>query len=401
LVDPFQVENALLNLAINARDAMAGHGKLTIEAGNAMLDDEYCLQHNDLKPGQYVMVAVTDTGCGMSPEVIDHVFEPFFTTKPEGLGTGLGLSMVYGFVKQSEGHINIDSALGHGTTVRIYLPRVYDEEDIIIDTDSGPVTGGTETVLVVEDDEEVRTTVVELLAGLGYRVLKAKDAEAALAIVESGVPVDLLFSDVVMPGSLRSPELALKARERLPKIAVLFTSGYTENAIVDAGRLDEGIELLSKPYTREALARKIRNVLQSERQAHSIPSPPLPAAPPQVRRLHILLVEDEELIRKVTEDNLAELGHNVDSAGTVEEALKFLQQTPVDILLTDINLPGLSGLELATMARHRRPGLRVIFTSGYYAGAELKQKTGLSDITYLLKPYTRQSLAKAIADATE
>jgi len=181
----------------------------------------------------------------------------------------------------------------------------------------------------------------------------------------------------------------------------LFTSGYTENAIVDAGRLDEGIELLSKPYTREALARKIRNVLQSERQAHSIPSPPLPAAPPQVRRLHILLVEDEELIRKVTEDNLAELGHNVDSAGTVEEALKFLQQTPVDILLTDINLPGLSGLELATMARHRRPGLRVIFTSGYYAGAELKQKTGLSDITYLLKPYTRQSLAKAIADATE
>ena len=265
-VDTAQVENALLNLAINARDAMDGHGKLTIEAGNAFLDDDYAGRHVDVVAGQYVMVAVTDTGCGIPPDIIEQVFEPFFTTKPEGQGTGLGLSMVYGFVKQSGGHIKIYSEPGHGTTVRIYLPRTRQSEDVETDIETGPATGGEETVLVVEDDEEVRGTVVDMLCDLGYRVLKAKDAQSALAIVESGVPIDLLFTDVVMPGPLRSPELARKAQERLPNIAVLFTSGYTENAIVHGGRLDEGIELLSKPYTREAIARKIRHVLRNQQQ---------------------------------------------------------------------------------------------------------------------------------------
>jgi signal transduction histidine kinase len=261
-VDPSQVENALLNLAINARDAMGGHGRLTIEAGNAALDDEYALRHSEVAAGQYVMLAVTDTGCGIPVELMDRVFEPFFTTKPEGQGTGLGLSMVYGFVKQSGGHVKIYSEPGHGTTVRMYLPRAHQQEDIAVEVETGPVVGGKETILVVEDDEEVRATVVEMLGELGYRVLKAKDAQSALVIVESGVPIDLLFTDVIMPGPLRSPELARMARERLPKMAVLFTSGYTENAIVHGGRLDEGVELLSKPYTRETLARKIRQVLQ-------------------------------------------------------------------------------------------------------------------------------------------
>ena len=212
------------------------------------------------------MIAVTDTGCGIPADIIEQVFEPFFTTKPEGHGTGLGLSMVYGFVKQSGGHIKIYSEPGQGTTVRIYLPRARQLEDVETDIEPGPATGGTETVLVVEDDEEVRGTVVDMLSDLGYRVLKAKDAQSALAIIESGVPIDLLFTDVVMPGALRSPELARKAQERLPGIAVLFTSGYTENAIVHGGRLDDGIELLSKPYTREAMARKIRHVLQNQQQ---------------------------------------------------------------------------------------------------------------------------------------
>ena len=260
--DAVQVENALLNLAINARDAMSGHGKLTIEAGNSFLDDEYVTRHADVSSGQYVMIAVTDTGCGIPPDVIDRVFEPFFTTKPEGQGTGLGLSMVYGFVKQSGGHIKIYSELGQGTTLRLYLPRAREPEDVETVIETGPLTGGTETVLVVEDDEEVQQTVIDMLSELGYRVLKAKDAQSALAIVESGVRIDLLFTDVVMPGPLRSPELARKARDRLPGIAVLFTSGYTENAIVHGGRLDEGIELLSKPYTRESMARKIRHVLR-------------------------------------------------------------------------------------------------------------------------------------------
>ena len=198
--------------------------------------------------------------------MIEHVFEPFFTTKPEGQGTGLGLSMVYGFVKQSGGHIKIYSEPSHGTTLRLYLPRSRAEEDVETDVEAGPARGGAETVLVAEDDEDVRQTVIDMLAELGYRVLKAKDAQSALAIIESGVPIDLLLTDVVMPGPLRSPELARRARERIPNIAVLFTSGYTENAIVHGGRLDEGIDLLSKPYTREALARKIRHVLRNQEQ---------------------------------------------------------------------------------------------------------------------------------------
>ncbi|SAI71635.1 two-component hyrid sensor and regulator [Bordetella ansorpii] len=266
LADTSQIENAVLNLAINARDAMEGHGKLTIEAGNAALTDVYAARHADLEPGEYVMLAISDTGPGMPPEVLEHVFEPFFTTKPEGQGTGLGLSMVYGFVKQSNGHIKIYSEPGEGTTVRIYLPRAEQAEDDTPEPELGPVVGGTETILVVEDDEQVRETVVAMLSDLGYAILKAKDAVSALAIVESGAPVDLLFTDVVMPGPLRSPDLARQTRQHLPDVAVLFTSGYTENAIVHAGRLDAGVELLSKPYTREALARKVRHVLRNQQQ---------------------------------------------------------------------------------------------------------------------------------------
>jgi len=269
LIDPTQVENAVLNLAINARDAMDGTGKLTIEVGNAALDDAYALAHPDVTAGQYVMLAVSDTGSGMTPEIMAKVFEPFFSTKPEGRGTGLGLSMVYGFVKQSGGHVKIYSEVGQGTTIKLYLPRIHQSEDLVVSTDAGPIVGGTETILVAEDDAEVRATVVELLSELGYRVLKAKDAESALMIIDSGIAIDLLFTDVVMPGTLRSPVLARKARERLPNLAVLFTSGYTENAIVHGGRLDPGVELLAKPYTRDALARKIRLVLANQAERSS------------------------------------------------------------------------------------------------------------------------------------
>ena len=265
LVDPTQIENAVLNLAINARDAMAGAGKLTIEVSNAFVDDAYARLNAEVAPGQYVLLAVTDTGHGMSPEVLAQAFEPFFSTKPEGKGTGLGLSMVYGFVKQSGGSVKIYSEVGHGTTVKIYLPRVRQGEDIVAEVDARHVSGGTEVVLVVEDDEGVRATVIEMLTDLGYRVLTAKDATSALSIIESGVPIDLLFTDVVMPGPLKTTELARQARQRQPNIAVLFTSGYTENAIVHGGRLDEGVELLGKPYTREALAWKVRHVLSGRR----------------------------------------------------------------------------------------------------------------------------------------
>ena len=272
LVDETQVENAILNLAINSRDAMNGHGKLTIEAGNAYLDDHYARRHPDVEPGQYVMIAVTDTGSGIPQDIIDKVFEPFFTTKPPGQGTGLGLSMVYGLVKQSNGHIKAYSEVGEGTTIRIYLPRVRQQEEAASVALTGPARGGDETILVVEDDDDVRTTVVELLSELGYRILRAKDATSGLAIVESGIPVDLLLTDVVMPGPLLSREMARRAQERIPGLAVLFTSGYTENSIVHGGRLDESVEFLSKPYTREDLAHRVRSCLDREDASKAPPN---------------------------------------------------------------------------------------------------------------------------------
>ena len=263
-VDPVQVETALLNLVINARDSMNGRGKLTIETGNAFLDDNYALAHGDVPPGQYVMIAVSDTGCGISREILDKVFDPFFTTKPPGQGTGLGLSMVHGFVKQSGGHVKIYSELGHGSTVRIYLPRSREDEDAQLELGSSPVIGGSETVLLVEDDENVRITTAEMLSEIGYEVLKAKDADSALVIIESGARIDVLFTDIVMPGKLRTAELARKAQQKIAGIAVLFTTGYAENAVLHGGQLGGAVDLIAKPYTRDQLGRKLRQVLNKE-----------------------------------------------------------------------------------------------------------------------------------------
>ena len=403
-VDTVQVENALLNLAINARDAMQGQGKLTIEAGNAFLDDTYVARHGDVAAGQYVMVAVTDTGCGIPRDLLERVFEPFYTTKPEGQGTGLGLSMVYGFVKQSGGHIKIYSEVGEGTTVRIYLPRARQPEDVETDIDTGPIVGGSETILVVEDDEDVRGTVVDLLSELGYRVLRAKEAQSALAIVESGVPIDLLFTDVVMPGPLSSPQLARKARERLPNIAVLFTSGYTDNAIVHGGRLDDGVDLLSKPYSREAMARKIRNVLRNQPRGQLAPAaeppslPPLPEASPDLSRLsaRVLLVDDDAMVRFTTADMLTYLGHTVTEAGDATDALRLLSEQAFDVIVTDISLPDLSGDELAMRALALQPGLRVIFATGYDALPEDSDHQALAGAMLLRKPYNKERIEEAM-----
>ncbi|SAL27261.1 sensor kinase/response regulator fusion protein [Caballeronia arvi] len=401
LVDPFQVENALLNLAINARDAMAGHGKLTIEAGNASLDETYAMRNADVSPGQYVMVAVTDTGSGMSPEVQERAFEPFFTTKREGQGTGLGLSMVYGFVKQSGGHVKVYSEQGHGTTVRIYLPRARKEEDLETNVDSGPAKGGRETILVAEDDEEVRATVVELLADLGYRVLRAKDAQSALAIVESGVPIDLLFTDVVMPGPLRSTELARKARERVPGIAVLFTSGYTDNAIVHAGRLDEGIDLLSKPYTHEALARKVRQMLAQRVPAPAVIDRIVPGLAQEdvLSHMRVLFVEDNELVRASTAELLRTFGVDLADAGSFDEAMALLREHRFELLLTDVDLAGRSGVELAIAACRETPGLGVVFVTGYELALSEDERRVLPRAVQLRKPFDPLALIDALSAA--
>jgi len=395
-VDVAQMENAVLNLAINARDAMKGAGRLTIEATNAVLDDMYCRAHAEVAPGQYVMLAVSDTGAGMAPEVLARAFEPFFSTKEEGKGSGLGLSMVYGFVKQSGGHVKIYSEPGQGTTVKLYLPRSSAAEDALAPLEAQqPAVGGSETILVAEDDEAVRTTVVEMLSDLGYRVLKAADAASALAIVESGLPIDVLFTDVVMPGTLRSPELARMARERMPNLAVLFTSGYTENSIVHGGRLDPGVELLGKPYTRESLARRIRQVIAAQRGRAQAPAPvePAPASTPSAgaagQGLRIVLVEDEHDIRDSTAALLRHLGHQVCEAADAEQALTLISGAS-DLLITDVNLPGMSGDMLAARARTMAPGIRIVFATG------TGEVSNWPDAVVLRKPYNLDSLMAVV-----
>ncbi|MFB9951737.1 PAS domain-containing protein [Rhizobium puerariae] len=403
LVDPSNVENALLNLAINARDAMNGQGKLTIELGNAFLDDEYARQAFDVRAGQYVMLAVTDTGDGMTPDVLEKVFDPFFTTKPEGKGTGLGLSMVYGFVKQSGGHIRIYSEPGSGTTVRIYLPRSMEEEDAVAESLGGGASGGDETVLVVEDDEAVREITIGLLSELGYRVLRARDADSGLAIIESGVPIDVLFTDVVMPGRLKSRDLARKAKERLPHLGILFTSGYTENSIVHGGRLDPGVNLLSKPYTREALARKIRQVIEQGREgapSRSVERPVSAIAASAAGQatladlpITVLLVEDEVLIRISTADLLQDSGMIVVEAGSANEALAVIGSQSVDILITDVHLPEMSGPELVLKIREALPFLPVIFATG---DQNVPEAEALSHAALIVKPYDYEMLLTRI-----
>lgn len=386
LVDPANVENAILNLAINARDAMMGEGRLTIEAGNAFLDDAYANTHADVAAGQYVQISVSDTGAGMSREVMEKVFDPFFTTKSEGKGTGLGLSMVYGFVKQSGGHVKIYSELGQGTSLKLYLPRSTEAEDFAVESDTGPVIGGDETILVVEDDEAVRETVIGLLGELGYRVLRAADAQRALTVIESGVAIDLLFTDVVMPGTLRSPELARKAKERLPHLSVLFTSGYTDNAIVHGGRLDQGVNLLSKPYSREQLARKIRHVLSLDGK---LPASEPAAQPEPKAGLTVLVCEDDAIIRIDTADMVRELGYTVLEAETGRAALDLVTSQDVDILLTDIGLSDISGTDLAGHARAAKADLAVIFATGRDT---VEGFDGVERVALLKKPYRFEQL---------
>jgi CheY-like chemotaxis protein len=261
LADRSQIENALLNLAINGRDAMTGGGVLTIETAAAHLDETYAAA-NDIDAGDYVMLAVTDSGAGMPPEVVERVFEPFFTTKEVGRGTGLGLSMVYGFVKQSGGHMRVYSEVGHGTTVKIFLPpAAAGAPSAEPPASAQDLPGGGETVLVVEDDPQVRRLTAHRLGDLGYRVIECADGPGAMAILESAQPIDLLFTDVVMPGGLNGRELAGTARRRRPNLKILLTSGYAEAALADRAADDETFTILTKPYNRRALAERIRSVL--------------------------------------------------------------------------------------------------------------------------------------------
>jgi CheY-like chemotaxis protein len=260
IVDPNQLATAILNLALNARDAMPDGGKLIIETGFAVLDDNYARMHSDVRPGRYAMIAVSDTGTGIPAAMLDKVFNPFFTSKGPGKGTGLGLSMVYGFVKQSAGHVMIYSEEGHGTTIKMYLPPATGTAPAAEPVPAPAVEGGHETILVVEDDKLVRDYVLAQLHSLGYVTLDAANATEALALVHSGRSFDLLFTDVIMPG-INGRQLADEMLKVRPGLRVLFTSGYTENAIIHHGRLDEGVLLLAKPYRKSDMAIMIRKAL--------------------------------------------------------------------------------------------------------------------------------------------
>ena len=259
-IDPSQLANSLLNMAINARDAMPEGGKLLLETRNVTLDEAYAQANPDVLPGPYVMLAVSDTGTGMSKETQDKVFEPFFTTKEVGKGTGLGMSMVYGFVKQSGGHIRIYSEEGHGTTIKLYLPPARGQAPAAVAA-AAPLVGGAETILVVEDDDLVRNFVTTQLQTLGYQTLDTADGPSALQAVKNGLPFDLLFTDVILPNGMSGRQLADEVVKHRPGMRVLYTSGYTDNAIVHQGRLDPGVLLLSKPYRKSQLAKMIRQAL--------------------------------------------------------------------------------------------------------------------------------------------
>jgi len=385
LVDANQLQNAILNLAINARDAMPNGGKLTIELANASLDAAYADSHAEVKAGQYVQLAITDTGIGMAGDVAERAFEPFYTTKAEGVGTGLGLSMVYGFVKQSGGHVKIYSEVGHGTTVKLYLPRTQNAEVLRSPTDAPTKRGDGETILVAEDDDGVRAAAITQLAELGYRVLSAANGDDALAILARGERIDLLFTDVVMSGSLNGRALADKARGLLPDLRVVFTSGYTENAIIHHGRLDEGVRLLSKPYRLAQLADAIHSELRR------------PAA--AATAVSVLVVEDDDKVRALTALILGELGYRIVAAATPGEALQALAaDSAIGIMITDFTLPEIDGCELARRALALRPRLPVILATG-----RAIEPADLPDPSVLLirKPFRAADLAAAIDEAHE
>jgi len=390
--DAQQLESAVLNLAINARDAMeenaqAGAGKLTIEARNADLDDAYAAANAEVTRGQYVVIAVTDTGCGMTAAQAARAIEPFYTTKPEGKGTGLGLSMVYGFAKQSGGHFKLYSEPGYGTTARLYIPRTIGEPDTRAASQARAARAQGEVVLVVEDEPGVRGSVVQTLRGLGYVVHEAADASAAMRMLEHGLRPDLIFTDVMMPGPLGSRQMVTRARAMTPGVAVVFTSGYTENSIVHNGQLDPGVQLVSKPWRIDELAGRLRSALHEA----ALIRRDLAAEP---ARLRVLLVEDETLVRMTTAEMLADLGHEVLEAATAEEALDQLDGA-VDLVITDIGLPGTDGLTLAATARQRAPALPVIVATGQLPPRDT------NGFVWLAKPYNDQTLQAALAEATE
>jgi PAS domain S-box-containing protein len=383
-VDPNQLEVSILNLAVNARDAMANGGKLTIETANVHLDDAYAATQTEVVPGQYVAISITDTGSGMTKDVLARAFEPFFTTKDIGQGTGLGLSQVYGFVKQSGGHVKIYSEAGNGTTVTIYLPRLHAGEDSLAVPEpapGAPRSASAETILVVEDDEDVRSYTTGILRELGYSILQAATAAAALHLLEEKPEIQLLFTDVGLPG-MNGRQLADRARKLRPDLKILFTTGYARDAIVHEGRLDPGVLLITKPFTYAALAAKLSDVLDG-----------------RARPLRVLLVEDEVLIQMLAVEHLEELGYKVETAGSAVDAINKVKllRGNFDLAIVDVGLPDRRGDALVSEMRALYPLLPIAIASGY-AESDIRQRFKEDRlIAFLDKPYAPEQLKKLIS----
>jgi CheY-like chemotaxis protein len=382
LVDANQLEVSILNLAVNARDAMPSGGKLTIETANTMLDETYAALQSEVVPGQYVVVSITDTGSGMSREVQARVFEPFYTTKDIGQGTGLGLSQVYGFVKQSGGHVKLYSEPGMGTTVKLYLPRLLAADEPVAEpvvVDHAPRSLRGETILVVEDDQDVRAHSTGILRELGYDVLEAPLAMAGLQLLERHPEIRLLFTDVGLPGGMNGRQLADEARRRRPDLKVLFTTGYARNAIVHDGRLDAGVALITKPFTYSALAAKLSDMLDT----HEAP--------------RILLVEDEILVQMLGAEQLRELGYRVETAGSATEAMNKLKLLgDIDLVIVDVGLPDRRGDVLVGELRALQPHLPIVIATGYDSVELSRRFAGDPHIALIRKPYTQDDLKTVV-----
>jgi PAS domain S-box-containing protein len=381
--DANQLENAILNLAVNARDALAHGGVLTISTRNIVLDEVFC-READVVPGDYVLIDVSDNGPGMDKHTLLQAFDPFFTTKDIGQGTGLGLSQVYGFVKQSGGHVSIKSEPGKGTSVGIYLPRLNDVQALTEIEDIGinavPVSGG-ETILLVEDEEDVRAYSRTILEELGYSVLEASDGQDALARYGESSDFDLLLTDIGLPNGMNGRQLADRFQSRRPDVKVLFVSGYASDAVVSEGKLDAGVNLLRKPFTFSALAERLRDVFEGEDRAR-----------------RILVVEDEPLIRMTMVELLADRGYRIDEAGSAVEAMEIVRSVDgrLDGAVLDLGLPDKSGDLLAKEIREIRPDLAIIIASGQ---AEKEMRGRFSDMSgmgFISKPYEIEELAKAL-----
>ncbi|HTJ98743.1 MAG TPA: response regulator [Bordetella sp.] len=390
-IDPHMLESALLNLAVNARDAMPDGGEIVIATRNTVLDKS--TPGIDAEPGDYVRISISDTGLGIPEDIIEKVFEPFFTTKDIGVGTGLGLSQVYGFVKQSGGYVGIDSTVGSGTTVHIYLPRQAQAWASAVErTHDGalPVAAPGETILVVEDDEAVRAHSAAALVELGYTVHQAGHAAMALECLRERGDIALLFTDVGLPKGMNGRDLAEAARAARPGLRVLYTSGYAEGILTHDGRLPPGEALLPKPFTFGALARRVREILDD----------PGPSIARESGAVRVLVVEDDDMVRELTAEALMDYGYEVVEAGNAAQALAVMEDDEAGIgaAIVDLGLPDMRGDELIRRVVRRHPDLPIIVASGYGQVDLGSDMPAEARVAFIQKPYELDKLHATLKD---